>query len=242
MHRRTEELIANMCLIQLRAMGIDVEITNDHARSFDLMEQLKKPIFAANSPEKLLLTRKNSFFVFALKENKPIAGFGVRVDDLGDEDVQSFLPRSIEMIFDVKVVSSDYDVFAGCMWGKAAYFGNLGAVNASGLGSSGKSVLRLLTGYIHHRVTVDLGADTAYCILRERDLIKSKAYGFLDASPWVWQTDKLVFPDENPGWIGHLQADRRGALMASLSNFLTNSLAADEKSLSAVPVRNVAGG
>ncbi|MEP4124247.1 MAG: hypothetical protein ABJL98_06010, partial [Lentilitoribacter sp.] len=100
------ELVANRCRLELQAMGTDLKVIEslpEMVRHFGMLDN-KVPGPAADQ-SKLLLTQTNCFSVFCFEEGEPIAGFAVRIDDLGNEDAQSFLPRSIETIFGVKVTS-----------------------------------------------------------------------------------------------------------------------------------------
>lgn len=229
MERDEIELIAVRCRLELEKMGLRLRLVRDLSEMAHLYEQLEKPISAAANSQRLLLTYGNCFSIFCFEGSTPVLGFVVRIDELAGEDAASFLPRSIETIFQVKVVASTSNMFAGQMWGRCAYFGDLKAAKRTGLGSAGKKILRLATAYAHYRAFNDYGTDTHYCFLRGVDARNGVPYGFLEADPYVWETDKDLYKDGSPEWVMQLSKKRLPALMSSMRFVLPELLAVDDK-------------
>jgi len=213
------------CEIALEAEGVTIEIVHDYERLSEMLAELDTAPGPAIDPQRLLLTRGNSFWVFAYRDGAPLAAFGVRVDDLGDEDAQGFLPRSAQVIFDVKITGRTSDIFSERRWGRAAYFGGFVAKSARGLSKSGRRVIQLMTAYVHHRAFVDLDSDINYCFLRGEDGPRGLLYGFLHADPFVWTTDRPMYSDGNPEWVMQLPRHRMPALMTSMSLLMRDRLA-----------------
>lgn len=241
MHRRDLDRIAVECLIALEAVGVSVEIVSDFEGVPDVLAKFDAVLGPANNPERLLMTAGNSFWVFAHRAGEPIAAFGVRVDDLGDEDAQAFLPKSIQVIFGVKVTGQLSDIYVGKRWGRAAYFGSFVSRTARGLSRDGRRIIQLLTAYVHHCAFRDLSADVNYCFLRGVDGSRGLSYGFMNADPFVWTTDRPMYKDGNPEWVMQLPRSRMPALMTSMSILMRHGFTEDQKSLYAVKVDHAAG-
>lgn len=242
MHRREMERTAVECLHALEALGVRVEIVSDFAKVPVVLEKLDATLGPANNPSKLILTSANAFWVLAYRDDSPIAAFGVRADDLGDDDAQTFLPKSIEVVFDVKVTRALSRIYQGQKWGRAAYFGGFVSKTAKGLSREGGRIVQLLTAYVHHCSMRDLEADVNYCFLRGADGFKGLSYGFLNADPFVWATDRPMYVDGNPQWVMHLTRDRLPALMTSMSMVLRSGFTENQHALFAVQVDNAASG
>ena len=225
MHRREIERVAVECLIALEAMGVQLEVISDFGLIKDKLAAMNAKLGAANSHERLLLTSGNAFWVFVSRKQMPFAAYGVRVDDLGNDDAQSFLDRSIQVIFGVNVTECHASIFSGHKWGRAAYFGGFVSSSAKGLGRTGGRIIQLMTAYGHHCAFQDLGAEVNYCFLRGSEGSRVLKYGFLEADPFVWSTDRPMYPDGNPEWIMRLPKDRMPALMASMSGLISHRLA-----------------
>lgn len=244
MHRREMERLAVECVQNLEALGVNIEILTDFDRVPEILDALAADIGPANNPEKLLMTSANAFWVVAYRGGEPMAAFGVRADDLGMFDAQSFLPRSIEVIFDVKVEDCMSEVFAGRKWIRAAYFGGLISRlgRGGGLGKDSVRIIQLMTAYAHHCAFRDLGSQVNYCFLRGGEGTRGLRYGFLDADPFVWQTDRPMYSDGNPEWVMQLPVDRASSLMASMSVLMQHRLAENKKPLRAVEIDHAARG
>lgn len=241
MHRRDVDRIAVECLQALERMGVTVEIISDYARLPEILEQLEGGVGLANDPQRLLLTSGNSFWVAAYEKGVPIAAFGVRVDDLGDDDAQVFLPKSIEVIFGVKITGALSDIYSGQRWRRAAYFGGLVSRNARGLSSRGGKMLRLLTAYVHHCSFTDLGADVNYCFLRKQEGGRGLSYGFLEPGPFVWTTERPMYKDGNPEWVMKLSVQDLPKLMTAMSVLMRDGIAEDQQPGRIVQIKNATG-
>lgn len=242
MQRRHVEFIANRCLFELEAMGITVEIEQDFDAIEELHGELGRSIGKAHDHSRLLLTHSNSMWLFARRDGEIVVACGCRVDDLGGQDAASFLRRSVEVIFGVKVTHTKHQVFDGRDWGRAAYIGGLWSSLSFGLSSEGQKIIRLIMAYFQYRAMADFNADVNYCFLRGSDVRKAVSYGFLDSDPFVWETDQSLFEDGNPEWIMHLGADRQASLMASIANLLSPGLTTNQQPISAVKIKNAASG
>jgi len=226
----------------LEAMGVVIEIVSDFERVPSFLAELDADYGSAHNPEKLLMTSTNSFWAFARRDDEPIAAFGVRVDNLGDESAGAFIPRSIKVIFGVNVIDSVSDIYEGAKWGKAAYFGGFVSRTARGLSQEGRRIIQLMTAYVHHCVFRDLDADVNYCFLRGGDGSRGLAYGFLHADPFVWMTDRPMYPDGNPEWVMQLSRERMPALMTAMSILMRHRFAEDQEPLYSVKINHAAGG
>ncbi len=248
MHRRDQEKIAVQCLLELECMGISVEVVQDFRRVPSLLAQLGRPLGAANNPEKILMTQTNALWVVGSRldetqtELLPLIGCGIRVDDLGQEDVQSFVGRSIEVLFDVKVTGVTAEIFSGRRWGRAAYVGALTSGLTLGLGRSARKVVQLVMAYAHYRAFTDLGSDVNYCFLRQSDGGKGVTYGFLNAETFVWKTDELMFPDGNPGWIMSTSRGQAVSVMLAAASLLPQGLGVNQKLGLPAGISNTASG
>ena len=180
MHRRDIERTAVECLMALEAVGVELEIVSDFDRVREVLNSLEAALGPANSPEKLILTAGNSFWVFAYRDGAPMAAFGVRADDLGEDDAQTFLPRSIQVIFGVKTTGCLSDIFVNKRWGRAAYFGGFVSKSARGLSKEGRRIIQLMTAYVHHCAFRDLGSDVNYCFLRGVDGARGLSFVFCE--------------------------------------------------------------
>lgn len=236
------EKVSVQCLLTLECMGVEYLHTNNFSEARTLMTELGKSLGPANNPDKLLLTESNSLWVFGLVNGQPVIGGGIRTDDLGTEDVQSFLPRSVKMIFDTTVDNCSYEVFEGRHWGRAAYLGNFASNLAHGLGSSGRDIVRLFTAYTHHRVFSDLGVDTTYCFIRRRESHKGLSYGFMRCDPFVWSTTKPMFSDGNPEWVMSLERNMLPSLMGSVVPILSERLSINQQFVPTVITNDPASG
>jgi len=231
MRRDEVEMIAVKCRLELEALGVELRLVQDHAEIIKLIDQLDKRIGPASDPNRLLLTQSNSFCVFVFNGDSPVLGFAVRLDDLGAEDAQSFLPRSIETIFGVRVTEARHEVFAGKRWGRSAYFGDLKSSTSRGLSADGRKIIRLSTAYAHYRAFNDFNADTNYCFLRGSDVRNGVPYGFLKATPFVWETDRRIYSDGNPEWVMQLSQSDLPSMLASVSALLPKRVAVKNKPL-----------
>ena len=224
------EMIAVGCRAELRSMGVELRITQEFEEVRDDFAQLDKDLGPAGDPKHLLLTRSNSFWIFASRGGVPILGFAVRIDDLGDESAQPFLARSIEVIFGVKVTRTAFGLFADRKWGKAAYFGELKANTGNGLNTDGGKIIRLAFAYAHFRAFTDFGSNIHYCFLRGSDKIKGGHYGFVQADPFDWETDRSIYQDGNPEWVMQTPKNRLPSVLAEVAKLMPQwqSLAVDK--------------
>lgn len=236
MHRRDQEKIAVQCVLELERMGLSVEVIQDFERIPELMERLGRPLGVANDPRTALMTQTNSFWIVGSRKQEvsgqyePLIGCGVRVDDLGDEDVEAFISRSLQVLFGVRVTGVSADIFAGTKWGRAAYVGALTSSLTIGLGRSARKSVQLLMAYAHFRAMTDLNADVNYCFLRDKDASKGVTYGFLSADSFVWKTDRDIFNDGNPGWLMSTSNVQMPSLMLAASKLFSDRLSIDEQS------------
>jgi hypothetical protein len=227
MHRREMEKIAVQCLLELEAMDFCVEVVSDVCEAQKRLAAYKGGEGSALDANNLLLTGANVFWVFASRSGETILSSGVRVDDLGLEDAQSFLRRSIQVIFGVKVIGVRHCVFGGRRWGRAAYFGGLVSHTAKGLSREGRRAMELLAAYTQHCAFVDLGADVSYSFHRGADRHRGITYGFLRADPFLWETDKPMYADGNPEWVMQLSKEDLPSVLAHASRLFKYSLAKD---------------
>lgn len=227
---------AVLCLLALESMGVGVTYVTDLTKVAGIMARLGKAIGPAANPSRLLLTERNCLWAFAHKNGEPLVGFGVRIDDLGGEDAQSFLARSVEVIFDVKVTGAKYDIFSDRRWGKIAYIGDLKSISKFGLSRQGASIIRYLMAYTHYRLVRDYGVDVNYCFIRASDLRRSEAYGFLDRDPFVWETNSPLYPDGNPAHVLQMPKEKLCSLMASVSPYFPERFAINQKPIPPISV------
>lgn len=242
MHRREMERTAVECLIALESLGFEIEIVSDFSRVANVLSSLESEIGAAHDHRRLLLTPGNAFWVFAHRCGRPVAAFGVRMDDLGGENAELFLQRSIEVVFDVSVTKRRSDIFARATWGRAAYFGGFVSKAARGLSKEGRYMIQLLTAYVHHCAFRDLGSDVNYCFLRGADCSRGVPYGFLQADPFVWETNRPMYSDGNPEWVMQLSRERMPSLMTAMAELLRQRFAENQQSLFPVEIKNAASG
>jgi len=232
--------IAVRCRLELERRGIDLRVVQDLDEVVDLFKVLDKKPSKANDPKRILLTKRNSFSVFCFEDGEPLMGFMVRIDDLGDEDAQSFLRRSVETIFDVTVTKTRSDLYSGRYWGRAAYFGDLKTVssNSSNPGKDGADVgispklgrvIRFATGYAHFHAMDHFGSQMNYCFLRKSDERNAVPYGFLENDAYVWDTDKTLYPDGSPSVIAQLSRERLPSAMYRMAEFLPDLVTVDQK-------------
>lgn len=214
MDRREIEKLAVQCLLDLEAGGVDVEVATDLRRISDVLSERDTGAGAALDERALLLTQKNVLWFFARREQKLLCAFGVRVDDLGGEDVQSFLTRATEVVFNVNVVGETSRIFEGRRWGRAAYFGGFTASTQRGLGGDTSWVFQLLSAYAHHCAFVDLQSDVNYSFHRAADVNRAIYYGFNRVDPFVWKTDRNMYEDGNPAWVNQRHKEDMPALLA----------------------------
>lgn len=207
MNRRMLEKLAVRCLLELEAMNIAVEVVSDVRCVRNAIAPLMSGPGMALDAESLLLTQANSFWVVARHKDVPVLAFGVRVDDLGSEDVQSFIGRSVETIFGVRVTGAVDNLYQGKRWGRAAYFGGFVANRPAGMFREWPQVFFLVAAYAHHCAFVDLGSDVNYSFHRDSDEHKGVRYGFLKRMPFDWATDSDMYPDGNPDWVMHLSRE-----------------------------------
>lgn len=225
------EYLSAQCLWGLESRGLKVRIAHDRDEVLDLMSGLGKKPSSILDPDKHIFTKRNSLWMFATLNGKPVMGGGVRVDDIGDEDLGRFLQRSLHLTIGVRAIPNDVNVFEGRLTGRVAYFGDLVSASAYGLTARGKEAISLFTAYGHHRVFTDLEADCTYCFLRGRDRRRATDYGFLDTDPFTLETDELMYPDGNTEWVGHLHRSRLPALLHSKKSLFVKPLAEDQKLL-----------
>ena len=216
------EMIAVKCRLELEAMGVALSVSQDFETVKEKFQMLGKSLGPASSPDTVLLTETNAFYVFATKQGVPVAGFAVRIDDLGEGDVNEFLKRSIHVIFGKKVAHTKYNVFANRRWGKAAFFGDLKAETARALSGEGGKILRLAFMYAHYWAFKNFGVDTSYCFLREADFRRGAHYGFTTWDPFVWETEETIYPDGNPAWVMQTTKERLPSMLASVVDSLTH--------------------
>ena len=243
-----QEKIAVRCLQEMERLGVELEVLKDFRRVPEVMSKLGRPLSSPSDPSQVLMTEANSFWIVGRRGDdisglsEPVIGCGVRVDDLGSEDVETFIARSVEVLFGVDVLNVTSDAFAGRTWGRAAYIGALTSGVALGLGRDAKKIIQLLMTYTHYRAVTDLRADVNYCFLRQRDEAKGVMYGFLSAEQFVWQTSEDMYPDGNPGWIVTTSARQMPSLMIRASQLLSQSLSENQENDFTVEVASSAGG
>lgn len=214
------EYIATQCRLALEARGYTIKIVQDFSAIPDLMARLGGRCSPPLDPRRNLFTKTNALWLFVFQDGEPVIGGGVRVDDLGDEDLGSFIQRSLPLTFNVQAEPHPHRIFEGRISGRVAYFGDLKASTARALGRGGDEALKLYTAYGHYRIMKDLRADATYCYLRRVDKRRAENYGFLDTDPWVWKLDRDMYPDGSPKWIGHLRRERLPALLDSVTDLL----------------------
>ena len=225
------EHTAARCRMTLEMRGIEIRVVHDFSEVPLLMGQLGKKSSGILDPRRNVFTRKNSLWMFALADGRPVIGGGVRVDDLGGENLSSFLQRTLPVTFSVKPRDSDCQIFKERISGRVAYFGDLVAETSVGMTPRGKEAIRLFTAYGHYRIFSDFDASYTYCFLRGRDWRRASVYGFLDTDPFEWETDRTMYPDGNPEWIAHLARNRLPSLFKSVSGLLFEPFAKDQESL-----------
>jgi len=240
MHRRDQEKIAVRCLLELEAMGIQVEVVDDVDCVRDAISPLRNGPGLGLDADRLLLTPANTFWVLARSSGKLIVAFGVRVDDLGGQSAQRFLERSIKVIFDVEVTASDHQIFRDKYWGRAAYFGGFVGDTAKGISRHSETVFRLLAGYAHHCAFIDFKSDVNYSFHRGLHEFRGAHYGFLRRDPFVWTTDEPMYPDGNPDWVMQLLRDDLPSLLNHASRSFQYSLTKNDQDRVPVVVHNTA--
>lgn len=223
------EHIAVRCRLALEARGYEVRVVQDFDAIPDIMEQLGGRCSPVLDPRKNLFTKKSALWIFAYLDGHPVIGGGARVDDLGREDLGSFIERSLPVTFGVRAERSAYRIFEGRVSGRVGYFGDLKATTSRALARGGSDLIRLYTTYGHYLVMKHLGADATYCYLRGVDKRRAESYGFLNTDPWIWKLDKKMYPDGNPKWIGHLSKERLPALMQSSLDLLLDFSSQDDQ-------------
>lgn len=242
---RMEE-IAVQCRQELRQMGVQTEVIRDLAAAPGLMEDLGRPLSAANDPSKFLMTQANSFFVAGYasvdgSENREIViGSGVRVDDLNDESAQGFIARSIDVLFGVRATELEDPSFERQFWGRAAYVGSLTSNLSIGLGKRSKTAVQLIMAYTHYRAFIEYGSKVNYCFLRQSDHAKAVTYGFLNVGCFPWRTDRLMYPDGNPGWLMTTRRDQLPSLMLAASRIIDQRLGVNDQLFPRIEVNNAA--
>lgn len=234
------QMVAVRCRLQLREMGVDLKVKQDLDEVVDLFSMLDKKPSKANDPSRLLLTKNNSFSIFGFEAGEPVFGFMVRVDDLGDEDAQSFLKRSVETIFDVRVTRTLSNLYVGRQWGRAAYFGDLKTKRRKGIGPKGDRIIRLATGFAHFHAMDHFGSLMNYCFLRVTDIRNGVPYGFLENDAYVWETDRDLYPDGSPAVIAQLSRQRLASTMFCASMLLPDLLTVDQQPRLEVISKNTA--
>ena len=242
MHRRDMEKVAVKCLLELEAMGVRVDVISDPSKVANAISSLKSSTGAAYDDKRLLLTQTNTFWIVASREDQPVLAFGVRVDDLGQEDAQSFLSRSIEVIFGVKVSGVSHSIFQGKKWGRAAYFGGFQSTLAKGLSRDGSKVMQLLAGYAHHCAFVDLRSDVNYSFHRMSHGGRGLPYGFNHVDPFVWRTDRPMYPDGDPGWVMQLRSEDLPSVLAHCERLFSHRLTKDGEDFFPIEVNGSTGG
>lgn len=215
----------------LEARGFTIRVVQDFERVPDLMAEIGGRCSPVLDPRRNVFTRNTALWLFAYHEGKPVIGGGARVDDLGSEDLGSFIQRSLPVTFGVNAQPHPFNIFDSRISGRVGYFGDLKAKTARALASGGDAAIRLYTAYGHYRIMKDLGADATYCYLRRSDKRRAENYGFLDSDPWIWTLDRNMYPDGNPKWIGHLRRERLPALLESVRDLLGDLLAEDDQPL-----------
>ncbi|MEO0765183.1 MAG: hypothetical protein AAFY75_04125 [Pseudomonadota bacterium] len=248
MERWQQEKIAVQCLQEMERLGVQLEVVKDFRSIPAVMSQLGRPLSSPSDPSKVLMTEANSFWIVGRRvdektgQNKPVIGCAVRVDDLGCEDVESFISRSVEVLFGVNVLSVNSNAFSGRTWGRAAYIGALTSGVSLGMGRDAKKIIQLLMTYTHFRAVTDLRADVNYCFLRQRDEAKAVTYGFLSAEQFVWQTSKQMYSDGNPGWLVSTSASQVPSLMVRASRLLSQPFSENKQGEFSVEIADPAGG
>ncbi|MEL6467077.1 MAG: hypothetical protein AAFQ58_19115 [Pseudomonadota bacterium] len=242
------EEIAVLCLQELRRMGVRTEVIRDFETVSELMEGLGRPLSGANDPQKLLMTRANSFWVAGYSNDKEtgkdkiVIGGGVRVDDLREESAQAFVGRSIGVLFGTKATAVEDASFEHQYWGRAAYVGSLTSNLATGLGRQSRFAVQLIMAYTHYRAFIEFGSEVNYCFLRQGDHSKAVTYGFMNAGCFPWRTEKPMYQDGNPGWLMTTRRDQLPSLMLSASRIIDQRLGVDDQLFPRIKVNNSAGG
>lgn len=218
------EYLATQCLMALEHKGYEVRILQDFDKVPEAMDELGGRCSPILDPRRNLFTRTNALWMFAYYEGTPVLGGGVRVDDIGDEDLGSFILRSLPLAFGVRAKPVNYGIFDRKLFGRVGYFGDLKAEIPSHHWRIADDVIRSFTAYGHFRIMKDFGADCTYCYLRKKDKRRAENYGFLDTSPWIWELDGKMYKDGNPKWIGHLRRSLLPDLLLSSEDSVLNLL------------------
>lgn len=235
------ELVANRCRIELLNLGFELKMIRSIPEMEALFQELDKTPGPAVDHRNLLLTEKNCFSIFCFEDGSPVVGFAVRIDDFGSEDAQSFLPRTIETVFDVRVTGVLSAPYADHRWGRAAYFGDLKSRNDRGLSRKALKVLQLSGAYAQYQAFAHYGADTNYALFRLQDARNAFLYGLYETGPYVWETDRTVFKDGNPGCVAWLTRPNLPLLIAGASLLLPEHFSIDQKPRLEVVNKDAAG-
>lgn len=236
------ELLANRCRMELLNLGFELRLVRDISEMEVLFQDLEKKAGPAVDQRNLLLTEKNCFSVFCFEQGSPVMGFAVRIDDFGQEDAQSFLPRTIETVFGIDVTATLIRPYVGHRWGRAAYFGDLKSRNDRGLSRKALKVLQLSSVYAQYQAFERYGADTNYAFLRLQDARNAFLYGLYETGPYVWETNRTVFKDGNPGCVAWLSKERLPLLIAGASLLLPAHFSVQEKPRLEVVTKDSASG
>lgn len=212
MFSETEKgIIIGRCEARLAQHGIRVEQIDDFDRIPGLIEKSEKnyltPIV---SPLRNCLTQNNCIWLIGWRGDIPAFIGGARLEDLGDEPVSMFWPRSMARLYDrpkgelIRNVSNEVSAQLN---GKLAYFGDLHVTPGV------RGTLSLLRAFItigHIAVSLKWNPDHIYAFLRGDDVLRGAAmrYGFLDLFPHPIEWENPPEQRSNNEWCGVLSRHR----------------------------------
>lgn len=199
--------IIGKCEAHLAQKGIRVEQVEDFDRIPYLMKQSKKTYLTPIvSPLNNCLTQGNCIWLVGWLGDQPAMIGGARLEDLGDETVASFWPRSLGRLYNrpqaelIENVSND---ISHRLSGKLAYYGDLHVMPGM------RGMLSNLRSFItigHLAVSLKWNPDHIYAFLRENDVMRGAAarYGFLDVFPRPMAWKNPPEPRSSNEWCGVL--------------------------------------
>jgi len=228
MEQWKQEQVAYECFSALKRLGIDVHIERDMAKARSTMELLEKPYFSRTLDAKhIAFTHTNAFWIFAIQDDEPLMGAGVRLDDLGGETFRSYFLRTSIATYGEPAIECEDGFEYPELCGRIVYFGDLHVRPGSSLSSRRLLILKLFSYYCQHRSFTDFAADATYCFMRETDHDRRAAssYGFLQSSPFIWTWERSPFLGGIPEWMGITERAQMPKLTYGIRRLLRNKFA-----------------